>query len=81
MDEVKLQIGKKGLNKESLTAIENLFKTHANMRISVLKSASGERKEIEEIAEKIKHHLGKNYTFRIIGFTIILKKWKKPQKQ
>jgi len=80
MNEVKLQIGKKGLNEESLKAIKNLFKTHNNMRISLLKSAESERKQIEDIAEKIKQHLGRNYTTRIIGFTIILKKWKKPQR-
>jgi RNA-binding protein YhbY len=75
-----LQIGKSGLTETFIETLKGHFKNHQNVKISVLKSATRDKKEIKKMAEQIVEELGNNYTFRIIGFTIVVKKWRKPQK-
>jgi len=72
-----LQIGKQGLTSGIIENIKNCFKTHNDVKISSLKSAGHDREKVREIAEKIQEELGKKYTYKIIGFTIFLKKWRK----
>ena len=80
----KLQLGKQGVTDNFIYTINNMFNTHRNVKISVLKSARGEGKEgktkVKSIADELLEKLGKNYTAKIIGFTIIIKKWRKPQR-
>jgi len=52
-----------------------------NVKISVLKNAGHEKSKVKKYSEEILNHLGKNYTARIIGFTIIVKKWRKEQRK
>lgn len=73
----EIQIGKNGLTENFIESLKNNFKTHTSIRISVLKSAGHEKEKVREMAEKILGELGRNYTARIIGFTIVLKKWRK----
>ena len=73
-----VQIGKNGITENFLETLKSYFKKHLSVKIVVLKSA--ERKKLKEYNEKILEALGKNYTSRIIGFTIIVKKWRKPVK-
>jgi ribosomal protein L17 len=47
------------------------------VKIVVLKSCCRNREELKNYSEKILKRLGKNYTSRIIGYTIIVKKWRK----
>ncbi len=75
--QVSLQIGKRGLTHGTIEAIKNAFKTRENVKVCVLKSAGHEKKKIKQIAEEIQKELGERYTYRIIGFTIFLKKWRK----
>ena len=35
---------------------------------------------LKKEAEKIVSKLGNNYTYRIIGFTVFIKKWRKPMR-
>ena len=72
-----MQIGKNGLATGFLQALENAFETKQDVRISVLKAAGHNHENVKEIAEKIISHLGRKYTYRVVGFTIFLKKWKK----
>ncbi len=80
----KLQIGKQGVTENFILAIKNMFKTHKNVKISVLKSARGEGKQgkhdVEKIKNKILEKLEKNFTAKIIGFTINIKKWRKAKR-
>lgn len=71
------QIGKQGITENFIYNLKNLFKKHWNIKISVLKNATRDRKKIKEYSEEILEKLGKNYTSRIIGFTIVVKKWRK----
>ena len=75
-----LQIGKNGLTEGTIKNIKTCFKTRENIKICLLKSAGHNKKTAEEIAEKIVSELGSKYTCRIVGFTIFLKKWRKPRK-
>jgi RNA-binding protein YhbY len=71
------QIGKQGITDNFILSLKNLFKKHWNVKISVLKNATRDRKEIEKFSDEILEKLGKKYTSKIIGFTIVVKKWRK----
>ena len=70
----KFQIGKSGLTTGILESLNLCFKTHKVVRISVLRSAGDFRKKMKKMAEEIAQKLDGNYNYKIIGFTIILKK-------
>lgn len=72
-----VQIGKNGITENFLETLKNYFKNHQNVKISVLKSATRNREELKKISEKILEGMGKNFTTRTIGFTIVVKKWRK----
>ena len=73
-----LQVGKQGLTIGFIETLKNHFKSHENIKISVLKSATRNREELKKISDEILEKLGRNFTSRIIGFTIVVKKWRKP---
>jgi len=75
-----IQLGKKGITENFIEDLKNHFKKFENIKISVLKSATRDKKEIKKFSDEILESLGKNYTSKIIGFTIILKKWRKAQR-
>jgi len=80
MTQVKFQIGKAGYNENIILTLQNAFKTHENVKVILLKSARHIKENINDIANKITLKLGKNYTYKIIGYTIFLKKWRKVKK-
>ncbi len=71
------QIGKNGVTDNFIETLKTYFKNHNSVRISVLKSGTRDRKELKRIAEEIPKKLGENFTSRAIGFTIIVRKWRK----
>ena len=73
----EIQIGKNGVTENFIESLKNNFKTHTSIRISVLRSAGHEKEKVKEMTEEILGVLGRNYNSRIIGFTIVLKKWRK----
>jgi RNA-binding protein YhbY len=76
----EIQIGKNGLTEGTIVILRSMFKNHENVRVSILKSGTRDKEEAEKIAKQIIEKLGRNYTYRIIGFVIALKKLRKPQK-
>jgi RNA-binding protein YhbY len=76
---INLQLGKNGLTQEFLDNLKKLAdgKSVESIRVSVLKSACRDRKEFENINQQILNFLGKNFTSKIIGWTIALRKWRK----
>lgn len=70
---VRFQIGKNGVTDGTIESLRLAFKHHKSVRISVLKSAARDRKEIDKIAKDLSSRLG-NYKYSIIGFTIILRR-------
>jgi len=77
---MQVNIGKKGLNEGTFELLENAFKYNKDVKISVLKSGGHEREKIKQMAEEIINKLGNRYTYRIVGFTIFLKKWRKAKR-
>jgi len=65
--QMEMQLGKNGLTKELLE----------NIKISVLKSARESKADVKKYAEEIISFLGSKFTFKVMGFSIFLKKWRK----
>jgi RNA-binding protein YhbY len=78
----KFQIGKNGVTPGVIEALSIIFKKHTQVRISLLKSSGRDRGSIEKIALEIVSLLEKSveykFSFRIIGFTIIMLRHPKP---
>jgi RNA-binding protein YhbY len=76
----EIQLGKKGITDNFVQTLKNHFEKRENVRISVLKSAGHNKEKVKEYSEELLEKLGKNYTAKIIGFKIILKKWRKAKR-
>ncbi|MFA5020065.1 MAG: YhbY family RNA-binding protein [Candidatus Pacearchaeota archaeon] len=72
-----IQVGKNGVSANLIETLKTHFKNHQNVKVVFLKNSVRDRKKIKKEAEKIVEELGKNYTYRILGFTIFIKKWRK----
>lgn len=77
--QLQLQLGKKGLTKEFLEDLKDRFEKSkiTNIKISVLASARESKTDVKKFSEEIKSYLGKQYTTRLLGFSIFIKKWRK----
>lgn len=78
----KAQVGKSGITPNFLKTLKTYFVNHKNVKVSVLKSGlegKDKRQEMKNYEKKILNSLGKCYTTRTIGHTIVVKKWRKPQ--
>ena len=78
---IKLQIGKNGLTEGFIENLKVAFKGADNARISVLKSGTRDRDELGIMNDKILKGLGVNYTSKIIGYTIAVRKWRKAREK
>jgi len=73
----QIQLGKQGITENFIENLKIYFKKFKIIRISVLKSAGHEKKKIKEYSDTILDKLGKNYVSRVIGFTIVVIKFRK----
>jgi RNA-binding protein YhbY len=73
----KIQIGKQGITDNFIKTLEDHFKKVKNVKVSVLKSAGHDRNKMKEMSEELLKRLGNNFTAKVIGFTISLKKWRR----
>lgn len=76
----RIQLGKKGISENFIRDLNNHFKKHKNVKVSVLKSAGHDKQKVKEMSETILQELGKNYCAKTIGFTIALKKLRNVRK-
>lgn len=76
----EIQVGKNGLTEGTIGVLKNTFKTHEDVKVSILKSVKRDKEMVENIAKEIIDKLGVNYTYRIVGFTIAIKKWRKARR-
>lgn len=78
---IAFQIGKKGLTKEFIEGLAKTFKKHDLIKISVLKSALRDREALKEMAQNLCSELKalekKDFTYKAIGYTLVIKKWRK----
>lgn len=71
------QIGRQGITENFLETLKTAFNNHLNVRVSVMKSGGRERQQVKKYSEELLEKLGKQYTAKIVGFTIFIKKWRK----
>ena len=72
--QAKVQIGKNGLTDGVLKSLDLAFKKHKTVRIHLLKSSIRDRNAIPEFADNVVKELGGNFTYKILGFTIIMRR-------
>jgi len=79
MPQIIMQLGKNGLTQNFLDEIKTRFEKKGieNIKISVLKSARGSKDDVKKYAEEILEFLGDKFTYKVVGFSIFLKKWRK----
>lgn len=77
--QIEIQLGKKGLTAEFLDSLKKRFdnKSIKNIKIQVLSNARENREDVKKYAEEIINFLGNKYSYRIIGFCIIIMKWRR----
>ena len=73
----RIQLGKSKVTESFIANLKTHFDKVQTVKVSVLKNSCRDREELKEITEEILEKLGKNYTARVIGFTINLKKWRR----
>jgi len=73
----QIQLGKNGITENFIGSLKHQFDKCKNVKISVLRSCCRDKKELKVIGEEIITKLGNNYTAKTIGYTIIVKKWRK----
>lgn len=73
-----LQLGKNKLTENFIETLKSHFKKHGYVKISVLKSCCRDREELKKISDELLDKLGNNYTSKRIGYTLVVKKWRKP---
>jgi RNA-binding protein YhbY len=73
----QMQLGKNGLTENFICNLKHHFDTCKNVKISVLKSCCRDREELKKINQEILEKMGNTYTSRIIGYTIVVKKWRR----
>ena len=73
----QVQLGKKSITNNFIKTLKNHFNKCKNVKVPVLKSARKNKSEVKVLSNKILEKLGKNYTARVVGFTIFIKKWRK----
>ena len=77
MTQGNVQLGKNGVTENFIVTVKNHFNRHENVKIGVLKSAGHSKEKIKELMNEILDKLGNNYTGKVIGFSIFLKRWRR----
>ena len=73
----RFNIGKKGLTDGFVGQIRKCFEHEEAVRISILKSACRDKEEADKIGKDLVEKLGKNYTYKLIGYVLSVRKWRK----
>jgi len=75
MKEIKrIQVGKNGLTEGLVNQLKNMFAKEKAIKVTLLKSATRDKKEAKEIADKLITSLGGRYQYTLIGYTLVVKK-------
>jgi RNA-binding protein YhbY len=77
----EIQLGKNGVTINFIESLKQQFNKCNNIKVSVLRSCCRNKEELQKITEDILNHLGKNYTAKVIGYTINLKRWRKDMRE
>lgn len=74
------QIGKKGVTDGTIELLKTAFQKRERVKIILLKAAGHTKENTNAIGKKIVEKLGKNFTYKSLGFTIFLQKWRKEKR-
>ena len=77
---VRMQIGKNGLTESLVNQLKVMFEKESIIKVSLLKASTRNREEAKEIGEELIKKLGPNYTYKKIGYTLVVQKWRRPRK-
>ena len=77
MGQSQVQIGKNGITENFILTLKDHFKNRKDVKVTTLKSAGHEKEKAKEYREEILEKMGKNYSARVIGFSIFVKKWRR----
>jgi len=75
------QLGKNGITENFIETLRTYFNKVRTVKVSVLPSARESKKDVKKYADELLDKLGVYYTVKCIGFTIILKKWRRPRRE
>ena len=81
--QLEIQLGKKGITKEFIEDIKKRTEKYRNinLKITILRSARKDKRDVEQYAKELKQKLGSKFTYKILGFSIFLRKWRKSRGQ
>lgn len=77
----KIQIGKNGLTDEFVKQLQHLFESEQSVKVAILKSACRDKKHAKEMSDELMEKLGKNYTYRLIGYILTVRKWRREMRE
>ena len=73
----EIQLGKNGITENFTENLKRYFENARTVKIAVLRSARENKEEVKKLSEELLEKLGPHYTAKVIGFKIVLKKWRK----
>lgn len=73
----RLQIGKNGLTNAFIEQVKKISEKEERIKITILKSACRDKADAKELCDKMVEGLGKNYTYRLVGYVCTLLKFRR----
>ncbi len=77
----EMQLGKNGISENFILTLKTHFQKVRTLKISVLKSARENKEDVKKLADELLEKLGPFFTAKVIGFKIVLKKWRKAREE
>ena len=74
---VQLQIGKNGLTDSFIEQVRKISENEERMKIAILKSACRDKADAKKMCDELVEKLGKNYTYRLIGYVCTLLRFRR----
>ena len=73
----KLQIGKNGVTDAFAEQVRTVLPKGQLIKINILKSACRDKKQADVMALELVDKLGKEYTYKLIGYVLTVKRYRK----
>lgn len=74
-----LQVGKNGLTLGVIEQARKMLEKEKAIKVTLLKSSTRDKKEAKDLADKLISGLGERFQYHLIGYTLIVKKYRKKQ--
>jgi RNA-binding protein YhbY len=74
---IRIQIGKNGLTDSVIQQIKKVSLEEEMIKITILKSACRDKDEAKIMCDNLVEKLGKNYTYKLIGYVCTLFRFRK----